>query len=191
MSRDNPDERYIIHGYGSHPGSGQRIAISHRISYQAFRRSRAHSGVYILNAGEYGNPVHSVFKCGSGSGFDTFTGTHARQLNLEVSRINPSTYLLIPNVLHLPAYRFNWHSAHFGYPNQTQFYHTLLDEPRFLKIFQPNPYRLPDGTWQSFTSNDAEITCHVRSAKKEPFEEALRHKLRVLRVSGNVEIIWS
>ncbi len=88
--------------------------------------------------------------------------------------------------------RFNWHSSHFGYPNQTQFHHTLMTVPRFIKIFQPNPYLVPDsGSWRSFTPDDAEVSVCVPLAVRSQFEQVLKDELNGLGIPGEIEVLWS
>ncbi|CAL1702968.1 unnamed protein product [Somion occarium] len=86
------------------------------------------------------------------------------------------------------TWRFDWTSAHFGHPGRTQFYHTMLLEPRFIKIVQPNPIRLADGTYQSF-SGDAEVTLCVLKKQRELFTRALHEEMGGLHVEGMPEVV--
>lgn len=89
-------------------------------------------------------------------------------------------------LIELPLCRLDWTSPHFGYPGKTQFYHTILPEPRFLKIFQPNPVRLSDGTWKTF-AGDAEVTLSVLKDKRFAFEKAILDELEALGVEEKHE----
>jgi hypothetical protein len=84
--------------------------------------------------------------------------------------------------------RYDWTSAHFGYPGQTRFFHTLLDEPRYVKIFQPNPTRMPDGTWETHPG-DAEVTFYLHREVWAAFLEIFKTEARALGVSGEIEIL--
>ncbi|CAL1702969.1 unnamed protein product [Somion occarium] len=64
------------------------------------------------------------------------------------------------------TWRFDWTSPHFGYPSQTQFFHTILQKPRYLKIVQPNPTRLADGSWKTY-NGDAEVTFSLLKNRTE------------------------
>ncbi|KAK7682152.1 hypothetical protein QCA50_014739 [Cerrena zonata] len=88
------------------------------------------------------------------------------------------------------TWKLDWTSPHFGYPGQTQFYHTILPEPRFIKIFQPNPTCLSDGTWKTY-AGDAEITLSVLKDKRIAFEEAILGELKEFGIEEKPEIIHS
>ena len=81
---------------------------------------------------------------------------------------------------------FDWTSAHFGYPGKTRFFHTLLDEPRYVKMFQPNPTRLPDGTWQTHPG-DIEIAFYVHREIVPAFVESFSSEAHALGVQGDIE----
>jgi hypothetical protein len=83
---------------------------------------------------------------------------------------------------------FDWTSAHFGYPGQTRFFHTLLDEPRYVKIFQPNPMKLSDGSWRTRTG-DAEISFYLHKVVKDAFVDIFKAETRALEVSGEIEFV--
>ena len=83
--------------------------------------------------------------------------------------------------------RFDWTSAHFGFPGQTRFYHTILDEPRFVKMFQPNPTRLPNGTWQVRPKDDVEIVFYIHKEFRGTFMDLFAAQARHLGMSGEVE----
>lgn len=85
--------------------------------------------------------------------------------------------------------RFDWTSAHFGYPGQTRFYHTAPRFARYVKIFKANPDvpHVPGAPWRSRT-DDAEVALAVSSvAVKDKFRRILSSELRSLGVSGAVE----
>lgn len=84
--------------------------------------------------------------------------------------------------------RFDWTSAHFGYPGQTRFFHTLLDEPRYVKMFQPNPKKLPDGTWTT-RPGDLEMSFYVYKEVKDAFVEIYQTEARSLGVLGDIEFL--
>ncbi|KAL4247583.1 Acyltransferase [Abortiporus biennis] len=81
------------------------------------------------------------------------------------------------------TWKFDYTSAHFGYPGKTRFFHTILSEPRFIKIFRPNPTLLPDGTWTRPDPRDAEITLFVRRQTLTQFEEVLRGYLTTFGIT--------
>ncbi|GJE85403.1 hypothetical protein PsYK624_014820 [Phanerochaete sordida] len=85
------------------------------------------------------------------------------------------------------TWRFDWTSAHFGFPGQTRFYHTILDEPRFIKMFQPNPTRLPDGTWQVRPKDDVEIVFYIHKESRGTFMDLFAAQAHDLGMSGDVE----
>lgn len=85
------------------------------------------------------------------------------------------------------TWRFDWTSPHFGFPDQVRFYHTLLDEPRFVKMFRPNPTRQPDGTWGVRPKDDVEITFYIYKEFRAMFMELFTAQTKALGMSGNVE----
>lgn len=85
------------------------------------------------------------------------------------------------------ALSFDWTSAHFGYPGRTRFFHTVLDGPRYVKLFEPNPVLLLDGTWES-RRGDVEITLHVDDYAHAQFKKMLLEELRRLGVAGDIEL---
>jgi hypothetical protein len=85
--------------------------------------------------------------------------------------------------------RFDWTAAHFGVaPGRTRFYHTLLRGARYVKLFRPNPVRLPDGTWRERTA-DAEAVFYLAPAARSRFEGVFEGELAALGVPGEVEWI--
>lgn len=82
---------------------------------------------------------------------------------------------------------FDWTSAHFGYPGRTRFFHTVLDGPRYVKFFEPNPVFQQDGTWKS-RCGDVEITLHVDDYVHTQFKKMLLEELQRLGVSGDIEL---
>ncbi|GJE85404.1 hypothetical protein PsYK624_014830 [Phanerochaete sordida] len=85
------------------------------------------------------------------------------------------------------TWRFDWTSAHFGFPGQTRFYHTILDEPQFLKMFHPNPTRLPDGSWEARPKDDIEIVFYIHKELQVAFMDFFTRQVRNLGMSGDVE----
>ena len=84
--------------------------------------------------------------------------------------------------------RFDWTSAHFGFPGQARFYHTVdLDEPQVVKIFAPNPTRLPDGSWDARPKDDVEMTFFVYKEQKAAFMELFTEQARGLGLTGDIE----
>ncbi|GJE85414.1 hypothetical protein PsYK624_014930 [Phanerochaete sordida] len=86
------------------------------------------------------------------------------------------------------SWRFDWTSAHFGFPGQTRFYHTVdLDEPQVLKMFAPNPTRLTDGGWYTRSKDDVEMTFFVHKEQKGAFVELFTAQARNLGLTGDIE----
>lgn len=83
---------------------------------------------------------------------------------------------------------FDWTSAHFGYPGKTRFFHTVLDGPRYVKMFEPNPTRQPDGTWTT-RRGDVEITLHVDEEACARFKELIVQEAHNLGVVGEIEFV--
>jgi hypothetical protein len=86
-------------------------------------------------------------------------------------------------------YSFDWTSAHFGYPNQTRFYHTNDPVPRYIEIYTPNPTLLPDGKTWEVHSWGAEVTLYVAEDVKERFEKILQCNARCLGMTDEVEFV--
>jgi hypothetical protein len=84
---------------------------------------------------------------------------------------------------------FDWTSAHFGYPNQTRFYHTNFPTPRYVKIFTPNPTLSPDGKTWEVHYEDAEVTFFLAENVKKRFEKILQDNARDLGMLGEVEFV--
>ncbi|GJE86552.1 hypothetical protein PsYK624_026320 [Phanerochaete sordida] len=85
------------------------------------------------------------------------------------------------------TWRFDWTSAHFGWAGRTRFYHTVLDEPRFVKMFQPNPAPLPDGSWEVRSKDDVEIVFYIQKELRGAFVDLFAAQARELGMSGEVE----
>lgn len=94
-------------------------------------------------------------------------------------------------ISHVLASRFDWTSAHFGFPGQVRFFHTVLDEPRYVKMFQPNPAQLPDGTWAKRSKDDIEITFYVYKELQEVFKNIFTAQVQALDMSGEIEWVNS
>ena len=90
---------------------------------------------------------------------------------------------------HYVPSRFDWTSAHFGYPEQTRFYHTLINGPRFIKLFRPNPTLLSDGTWKPSSPDDVEIALCLPQEAEERFKEIMRQEVRNLGAVGCIEFV--
>ncbi|OCH93975.1 hypothetical protein OBBRIDRAFT_801484 [Obba rivulosa] len=71
------------------------------------------------------------------------------------------------------TYKYDWTSAHFGYPGQTQFFHTVLPSPRYIKIFQANPQVIEDGSWRR-DQGMAEVTFYLQTRVKSRFIDILK-----------------
>lgn len=83
--------------------------------------------------------------------------------------------------------RFDWTSAHFGFPDQTRFCHTVLNEPQYLKMFRPNPTRLPDGTWEVRSKDDVEMIFYLHKELRGTFVDLFTAQARNLGMPGDVE----
>lgn len=86
--------------------------------------------------------------------------------------------------------RFDWTSAHFGYPGQTRFYHHNYRKfSRYAKMFTPNPELLPDGrTWRE-RSGDAEIGFCMAPEAKDSFQRMLQQNAESFGMSGKIEFV--
>ncbi|KAI0685145.1 hypothetical protein BC835DRAFT_547471, partial [Cytidiella melzeri] len=76
------------------------------------------------------------------------------------------------------TWKFDWTSAHFGFPDKTRFFHTLITGPRFVKIFRPNPTLLQDGTWRASSPDDAEITFFIAKESSERFKDLFKQEVQ-------------
>ncbi|GJE85405.1 transferase family-like protein [Phanerochaete sordida] len=85
------------------------------------------------------------------------------------------------------TWRFDWTSAHFGFPDQTRFCHTVLNEPRFLKMFRPNPTRRPDGTWDVRPKDDVEMIFYVHKEIRSAVMDLFASEANKLGMTGDVE----
>ncbi len=57
-----------------------------------------------------------------------------------------------------------------------------------MKMFQPNPTRLPDGTWETHLG-DVEVTFYMHEKEKQGFKDAFAQELRNLGISSEVEFV--
>ena len=67
-----------------------------------------------------------------------------------------------------------------------RFFHMMLDEPRGVKIFQPNPIVLPDGTVHR--SGVVEVTFFLHKVAMAKFETILPSEMRRLGLE-NAEFV--
>ena len=67
-----------------------------------------------------------------------------------------------------------------------RFFHTQLDEPRFIKMFQPNPVLMPDGT--AYKPAEVEITFYLYTEAKKRFKQVFAEELR--RLGVQTECKW-
>ncbi|EMD32266.1 hypothetical protein CERSUDRAFT_118969 [Gelatoporia subvermispora B] len=86
------------------------------------------------------------------------------------------------------TYKYDWTSAHFGYLGQTQFFHTNLPAPRYVKIFQANPQISEAGTWIK-DEGMAEVTFYLHQRTKQRFVDALKVEAASIGVSGAIEFV--
>ncbi|KAI0090100.1 hypothetical protein BDY19DRAFT_888071 [Irpex rosettiformis] len=119
-----------------------------------------------------------------------FNAVHAQKLeaigNAELGR----DLIMRPGDMVINStWKFDWTSAHFGYPGQTRFYHTLINGPRFVKFFRPNPTLLPDGTWKPSSPDDVEINLFLPNEVKERFKEIISQEVKNLGVVGSIDFI--
>jgi hypothetical protein len=90
----------------------------------------------------------------------------------------------------LTASRFDWTSAHFGYPGMARFFHTSPSFSRYIKIFRANPAQQPDGSWVD-RSNDVECTLYIPRFARSAFQRIMQEAIEALGVTGDVEWIES
>ena len=70
-----------------------------------------------------------------------------------------------------------------------RYFHINLPAPRYVKIFQPNPTRLPDGAWKTYPGG-AEISfCLQTREVREAFLEHLKVEARALGIPDEISIL--
>ena len=62
----------------------------------------------------------------------------------------------------------------------------MLSEPRYVKFFEPNPTRQPDGSWR-LRQGDIEVAIYVHAELKPAFMECFAAEARKLGIQGDVE----
>ncbi|KAI0765761.1 hypothetical protein BC629DRAFT_908570 [Irpex lacteus] len=119
-----------------------------------------------------------------------FDALHAQKLEEVGNAELGQDFLMRPGDMVINStWKFDWLSAHFGYPGRTRFYHTLINGPRFIKFFRPNPTLLPDGTWRSSSPDDVEIDLYLPREVKERFKEIVGQEFQKLGVVDHVMFV--
>ncbi|KAI0765762.1 hypothetical protein BC629DRAFT_1540223 [Irpex lacteus] len=115
---------------------------------------------------------------------------HARKLEANGNAELGHDFLMRPGDMVINStWKFDWFSVHFGYPGKTRFYHTLINGPRFVKFFRPNPTVLPDGTWRYSSLDDVEIDLFLPKEVRERFEKIIILETRKLGVIDSIEFV--
>ena len=86
--------------------------------------------------------------------------------------------------------RFDWTSAHFGYSSKTRFFHTILEEPRWVKIVQPNPTLASDGSWAQH-SGSAEVTLYILKGCETSLGLSISTELAALSINEKPSVQFS
>ncbi|KZW01146.1 hypothetical protein EXIGLDRAFT_603453, partial [Exidia glandulosa HHB12029] len=84
---------------------------------------------------------------------------------------------------------FDWTAAHFGYEGKARFFHTVINRPRYVKIFTPNSTpSCGDSEWKQH-QGDAEAVFYIEPYMKVDFIEDFRAVVAELGVHTEVDFV--